>query len=381
MSATEPALVQPKATIGYIDHIKVLLTVLVIMHHACVTYGAPGGWYYSEKSTFIGAVLPMTIFVSVNQAFFMGFFFFLSALFVPSSYNKKGPVKFVSDRLIRLGIPLVFYSLILSPFVSYLVYYFAQGNHITYAQYLGCYDNWIEFGVLWFVAALLVFTMAYAVYRVIAKNEQALVKLPALKRIILFAAIIGLVSFAVRTVFPVGWVLKPLGFQPGHFAQYIAMFALGIIASNNKWLGNTTYAMGKRAKTIVIWVIAIGFPLFFVARTLLKFPVEWFSSGFHWQQLWYAVWEQVVGFCMVTALLCIGKERWNKSSVFLGKLSRATFAVYIFHPLVLVALSMLLRAWTVDPGLKALVVAPLGVGLSFLLGLALVRIPGVNRVL
>jgi surface polysaccharide O-acyltransferase-like enzyme len=376
----QPALIQPKTKINYIDHIKVLLTVLVIMHHACVTYGASGGWYYSEKSKLIAAVLPMTIFVSVNQAFFMGFFFFLSALFIPSSYEKKGVVKFVTDRLVRLGIPLVVYSLILSPFMSYLVYYFAKGNHITYTQYLGGYDNWIEFGVLWFVAALLLFTLAYAAYRALAGKLQASSKLPGLLGIIFFAISIGFISFVVRIVFPVGWVLKPLGFQPGHFAQYIAMFTLGIIASSNKWLSQTTYAMGRRAKAIVTWLIIIGFPLFFVARTLLKFPVDWFSSGLHWQQLWYAIWEQVLGFTMVTALLCIGKERWNKPSAFLSALSRATFAVYIFHPLVLISLSMLLRTWAVDPGLKVLIVAPLGVVFSFLLGLGVVRIPGINKV-
>jgi hypothetical protein len=175
----------PKTKVVYIDHIKVGLTALVIIHHALVTYGAPGGWYYSEKSALKAALIPMTAFVAVNQAFFMGFFFFLSALFVPSSYDKKGPLKFVADRLLRLGLPLIFYSFILSPFLSFMVYYFAEGHHITYLQYLGGYDNWIEFGVLWFVAALLIFNLVYVLFRLIVRSTAGVKPLPSVSRILL----------------------------------------------------------------------------------------------------------------------------------------------------------------------------------------------------
>jgi surface polysaccharide O-acyltransferase-like enzyme len=380
MPEEQPALVQPKVKINYIDHLKVVLTVLVIMHHTFITYGAPGGWYYTQKTTLLGALLPMTIFVSVNQAFFMGFFFFLSALFIPSSYDKKGASKFVTDRLIRLGIPLIFYSFVLSPFLSFISYYWAEGHHITYAQYLGGFDGWINFGVLWFVLALLIFTLLYALFRVMSGYIIKAVKLPSVGRILSFALSLGLVTYAVRTLFPVGFVIKPLGFQPAHFPQYIALFILGLIASRSKWINNADYKTGKRMRTIALCVIFIGFPLFFIARKTLGFPVGWYTTGAHWQQLWYAVWEQVVGLTIITALLCIGKHSWNGASAFLSKLSRSTFAVYIFHPLIVISLSVAARNWGVDPAIKLLVVAPLAVVLSFLLGLIIVRIPGVNKI-
>ena len=381
MPESQPALIQPKNKINFIDHLKVVLTVLVILHHAFITYGAPGGWYYSQKTTLLGAIVPMTMFVAVNQAFFMGFFFFLSALFIPSSYDKKGPVKFVTDRLLRLGIPLVFYSFILSPFLSFMVYDGAEGHHITYLQYLGGFDSWISFGVLWFVAALLIFTLLYVLFRIVVKGQSRVKRLPSVAVILLFAAGIGVISYIVRIVFPVGWVLQPLGFQLGHFTQYIAMFILGLIASRSRWLSQVDYGMGKRMRTIALCLVFIGFPLFFVVRRVLDFPVEHFNIGGHWQSLWYAVWEQLVGFSIVTALLCIGKTRWNGTSAFLSKLSRCTFAVYIFHPLVLIALSVAVHNWAVEPVLKLLIVAPLAVIFSFLLGMIIVRIPGVNKII
>jgi surface polysaccharide O-acyltransferase-like enzyme len=378
-TATTPQ--QSKGKILYIDHLKVVLTVLVIMHHACVTYGAPGGWYYSEKTTLLGALLSMTVFVAVNQAFFMGFFFFLSALFIPSSYDKKGPAKFLADRLIRLGLPLVFYSLVLSPFLSFMPYNYT-GTHpqITYAQYLGGFDGWINFGVLWFVAALLIFTLAYALVRMFMDDRYISKPLPSVAKVLLFAVIIGVITYFVRIVFPVGWVLKPLGFQLGHFPQYIAMFVLGLIASRSKWIANADYSTGKTMRTIALCLVFIGFPLFFVAQKMLDFPIDYFNIGGHWQSLWYAVWEQLVGFSIVTTLLCIGKTKWNGPSKFLSLLSRSTFAVYIFHPLILIGLSVALHSWAIEPALKLLVVAPLAVIGSFLLGLLVVRIPGVNRV-
>lgn len=377
-SALIPA--QPKK-LFYIDNLKVALTILVVLHHSVITYGGPGGWYYAQKTTKIAALLPMTMFVATNQAFFMGFFFFLSSYFIKSSYDRKGAGKFVSDRLLRLGLPLIFYSLILSPFLSYMVYYFAKRHHITYLQYLGGFDSWIDFGVLWFVAALLLFTLTYALVRQLGSVKQGTkLAAPSAGTIILFAAITGVISFLVRTVFPVGWVLKPLGFQLGHFAQYIALFILGLLAYKNDWLSKLSLKTGKRL-AILAACLFIFFPGFFVIKLTTNMPLDWYSGGFHWQSLLYAVWEQVIGFSITTALLTFGREYWNKTSVFLAKLSRCAFAVYIFHPLVLIALSMTVLNWEVDPALKLLVVGPLAVIGSFALASVVVLIPGVRKVI
>jgi surface polysaccharide O-acyltransferase-like enzyme len=367
--------------IHYIDTLKVLLTILVVLHHCFITYGAPGGWYYSEKTTQTAAIVPMTIFVSVNQAFFMGFFFFLSAYFITPSYDRKGAARFIGDRLLRLGLPLVFYSFILSPLLSYLVYYFGYGHHITYLQYLGGFHPWIDFGVLWFVAALLLFTLVYVAVRTLVKTGASKpVITPSAGIIVLFAAAVGLVSFLVRTRLPVGWVLKPVGFQPGHFSQYIALFILGLVAYKNNWLNTLTYKTGKQLFFLFLGLLMF-FPVFYIIQTKFHMPGEWYSGGFHLQALLYAVWEQVIGFSIITALLVFGRELWNKSSTLLANLSRYTFAVYIFHPLVVISASMLFRDWTIDPALKLLLVAPIAVVGSFLLAWLVVLVPGVKRVI
>jgi surface polysaccharide O-acyltransferase-like enzyme len=365
----------------YIENIKILLTVLVVLHHTFITYGASGGWYYTQKTTQMGALVPMTMFVSINQSFFMGFFFLLAAYFTGPSYDRKGTGQFITDRLMRLGIPLLFYSFVLSPFISYLVYYFGKGHHINYLQYLSGYDSWIDFGVMWFVAALLVFTFIYVAGRSLIKvTFKKPLPAPGTAAILLFAVLLGVVSFLVRILFPVGWVLKPLGFQLGHFPQYIALFIVGLLAYRNQWFESLSKQTGKRL-ALSAWLCLLFFPVFFLIRLKLNMPVAWYSGGFHWQSLLYAVWEQWIGLSILTALLSRGKRLWNKSSVLLGKLARCSFAVYIFHPLAIVGLSLAVRNWAVDPVIKLLFVAPLAVLISFLLGRLILWIPGVKKII
>ena len=371
---------EPKSKILYIDHLKVLLTALVIVHHALVTYGAPGGWYYFEKTELEAAVIPMTMAVSVDQSFFMGFFFFLSALFIPGSLKRKGATVFIKDRFFRLGIPLIYYSLVQATVMNFLVYRYAEKHDITFVQFLSGYDGWINVGVLWFVLALLLFTLCYVVWTKTTKQDCNNWPLPSLKQILIFAAVLGLITFLIRTIFAVGWVLEPLGFQLGHFPQYIAMFVFGLVAAENKWIQQIDQQHYRKLNIFIFCMIFIGFPVIFSLKIVFGQPLEWFVGGWHMAALLYALWEQMIGISIMAALLAFGKIKLNKYSGFMNKMSRSAFAVYILHPLVLVVVSLLLKDWAIDPAVKFLVVAPLGVLASFLLGYVVVKIPGINQV-
>jgi surface polysaccharide O-acyltransferase-like enzyme len=80
------------------------------------------------------------------------------------------------------------------------------------------------------------------------------------------------------------------------------------------------------------------------------------------------------------SLLGYGKEKWNGQSMLLKNMSRSSYAVYIFHPLVLVSIALLFRSLTIDPAFKLLFVAPLAVFFSFLFGSLLVKIPVVKNI-
>jgi hypothetical protein len=368
--------------ITYIDHLKVLLTVLVVLHHVFVTYGAPGGWYYQQKTTHIAALFPMTVFVATNQSFFMGFFFFLSALFVGASYQKKGAGRFLADRLKRLGIPLVFYSLVLSPTLNYMVEHYGYGQHRSFIEYMSGYHHWIDFGVLWFVAALLLFNFVYLVLKNIpAFNLNLKIKFPSSGQLLITGFVLGVLSFLARLVFPTGWSLQPLGFQLGYFPQYIALFIFGLIASNNNWLNELNFKQGKFMWYLALFMVIIILPVLFILFLVLKFPGNYFNGGWNIVAFSYSLWEQITGIVIMTALLSISKFKWNDASAFMGNLSANAFGVYIFHPVVLISLSLLLQSWPVNPVVKLIVVAPAAVALSFLLVSFIRKIPFVSSVI
>jgi fucose 4-O-acetylase-like acetyltransferase len=70
----------------YLDHLKVVLTVLVIAHHASQAYAPLSGDWLISNPTKSAALMP---FQTVNAAFFMGLFFLISGYFVPGAYDRK----------------------------------------------------------------------------------------------------------------------------------------------------------------------------------------------------------------------------------------------------------------------------------------------------
>jgi glucans biosynthesis protein C len=363
----------------YIDNIRIWMTVLVILHHAAVTYGAPGSWYYSEKGDSLLVGLVLTVFVATNQAFFMGFFFFLSSFFIPASYEKKGSSKFILDRLKRLGIPLIFYTLILGPATIYIAIRYGEDMQLSFSDYYFNKKDWIGFGVLWFTAALLLFTF---VYWLIPKDKSGSEPLafPKNRVIFLFAILLGIVSFLVRIFFPIGWTLDPLGFQLGHFTQYIALFVIGIVAFQNKWLQAITYETGMFWLKVAAITLFIGFPGIYSLKFITNSPIEVFQGGFTIYSLLVSLWEQLMGISIILAFLGIARVKATEQGALGKEMSRSAYAAYIIHPLILVLISVLLQDIQMHLLLKFVIVGCTAVITTFALSYILVRLPLVKEV-
>jgi hypothetical protein len=74
-------------------------------------YGAIGSWFWHERTpeNSLSSLL-LTYFCTFNQAWFMGLFFLLVRTYVPASLARKGAFKFLLDRSLRLGIPLLVFG-------------------------------------------------------------------------------------------------------------------------------------------------------------------------------------------------------------------------------------------------------------------------------
>ena len=376
--------VAAKPRLLYIDNLRILLTILVILHHLAIGYGAPGNNIYVETGEIstVSTIL-LTLFVAINQAFFMGFFFMISSYFTPGSYDRKGAGAYVLDRLKRLGIPLMFYIVVIDPLLNFVLarYYDYEGS---FRQFLSLYlQNLIDFralgvGPLWFVAALLIFSLAYVLWRLVFPQPPATppseVKAPSNWVIAAFALVLGLTTFVVRIWFPVGWEFRLLGFQVAHFVQYIALFIVGILAYRGDWFARISIAQGKFWLRMVLILIVL-FPVLFVAVGALEGNVDKAFGGLHWQSLAYSVWEQFMCLAMVVTLLVGFRSRFNRQGSLAQKMSAAAYATYIFHRPTITLLALALVSISLDLALKFVLVAPLAVALSFLVGYIVKQLP------
>src|ERR1017187_4980194 len=149
----------------YIDRLRTAMTALVVVFHAAITYGGDCGWFYHEvEASARPSSLLLTMFCATNQAYFMGFFFLLAGYFTPSSLERNGYARFIGDRFLRLGLPLLAFGLILGPLTAALVTF--AGGRGFWGTFLGLWQD-REFinGPLWFTQALLIFSLSYCTWR------------------------------------------------------------------------------------------------------------------------------------------------------------------------------------------------------------------------
>ncbi len=361
-----------KARTHFIDHLRIVLTVLVIFHHAAITYGAAGGWYWRETEE--ASSLPLTLFCSINQAFFMGFFFLLAGYFTPPAFDRKGSVQFLKDRLIRLGIPILIYGYVIGPITIALAQTEDDGTPFTDNLLRLWSRAYFNIGPLWFAEALLIFAAGYWLWRSLKFGASLPKSFPSQTALLIAALGVGAAAFLIRLVLPVGQAL--VGLQIGYFASYIFLFVAGCLAWPGRWLEQVGSAQAK-PWLVVMAIALVGFP--FVI--LLSGDIDQGRGGVNSLALIYAFWEPLVAWGIILGLLWQFRLRANQPSP-LGKwLSERAYGVYIVHPPVLVGVSLLLHPWSAPPLVKFAVagsVASLGcVAIASLLLL----IPGARRVL
>lgn len=371
----------------YIDNLRILLTILVIMHHLALGYGGTGDWPYREPGELstVSTIL-ITLFLAINQSFFMGFFFMISSYFTPGSYDRKGAWPYLKDRLIRLGIPLLFFMIVIVPLIGYVLARF-YGNPVSLgnflAQYLGDFKG-LTVGSMWFVAALLIFSIFYVLWRLLPIPAINIYpsegKAPSNLAIAGFALVLGLLTFVVRIWLPVGWASPVLNFQLPHFIQYIAFYIVGILAYRGNWFSRLTAAQGKLWFRMVL-ILLVLFPVLFVTSGALEGDLDKAFGGVHWQSLAYSVWEQFMGMAMIVTLLVWFRSRFNQQGSLTQKMSAAAYATYIFHVPVIILLAIALSSIKLELALKYILVAPVAVALSFLVGYVVKRLPIARNIL
>lgn len=386
----------PKRTrLRFVDNMGILLITLVVIFHLAVTYGASGFWPYREVVDPDEATsLVFTLFTALNGPYVVGAFFLIAGYFTPGSYDRKGFGSFLGSRLVRLGIPFLFYVLVIDPLIYWGIKAALYGYSGSFWSYLGeHFRGYRSLGVgpLWFVEGLLIVTILYSLLRLVANSRPLAIPPPnpaqrdapppSNKIIVLFALGLGIATFALRIWLPVGSLLEVLSLPISQFPQYVGLFFAGNLAYRRNWFLGIPDRTGKLWFGVALFFMLVLFPLMFLLGGALEGNTEPYMGGLHWQSFAYSVWEQFVGVGMILALLVFFRRRFSRQGRMARELSACTYTVYFIHAPVLVFLGLALRNIALPPLLKWALVAPAAVVLCFALAYLLKRIPGLRRIL
>jgi len=372
---------------AYLDNLRSFVIFLVVAVHASVTYSGYGGWYYKEASPDMLDMASRAVFglfEAFTQAWFMGILFFLAAFFATKSLAKRGSAAFVEERLFRLGLPLLIYMLVVEPFIYYCLMDYGNireryGFVAFYLGYLSSFRWLVGTGPLWFVETLLFFSLLYAAWRALRPARRAEAPAPATLTLILIILATGLLAFSIRLFQPVGTSVANL--QLCYFGAYIVLFILGIHAGERGWLEGYPAKTGLRWFVTVLCAGPVLLIVLFVGGGATRVSAL-INGGLYWQSFAYAFWEAFVAIGFSLGLIAFCRRHFDRATPFALLLSRNSFAIYMFHAPVLIAISLLLKGWQAYFLLKALVAAPLAFSATLALSfLVLRRIPGLKAVL
>ena len=355
-----------------LDHLRVVLTALVILHHTAIVYGGSGGWYWKQEPDASQRLL--LLFNAVNQSYFMGFFFLLAGYFTPGSFDRKGPARYLGERFVRLGLPLLAYVLVLSPLTIALAHY-ARGQPFMAAWGERYREHDVEPGPLWFAWALLLFALAYVSWRRLTGIRPGKVsRLPSPVTLLLAAIVVGAASFLVRLAVPVGH--NVLWLQLGYFPPYILLFILGCMAAPNQLLERITATDARP------WLITSAIMLVLLPVVLVTAAGHGdVHGGWSFNAAFYALWDPLTAWGIILGLLWSFRTYFPEGNRFTEALARQAFGAYIVHPPVVVALSLLARNLPMHPLLKFGLVGMAACVGAFAVSSLLLLIPPLRKVL
>lgn len=371
---------RPKPRLAYFDNLRGVLAVLVVVHHAILPYGIPGGHLFPSHTIHNFLSPPILI----NASFLMMGFFFASGVFFPISFN-KGAGPFLRSKLIRIGIPMLFGCMLYLPFLKYWL--MKEHQATSFFQFLTDYyfthftslntPCGFDFAHLWFLEHLLLYSLFYAGICMLWPRPVYL-RAPGPWGWVIITVVLAVLSFFIRLWYPLGtWtgLLYFIQAEPGHLPHYAGFLVLGILAGRNGWLDQVSTRMGY-VMFAIFMTLALGFWILYLCG------VEVYSLGWlNWVNVRWSLIESTMAICATVGLLVVFRNHENWGGRVLKFLADNSYGVYILHIGFVVSLQHAIHDWPLHTLLKALLVTAVGVPMSYLATYLVRKIPGVQRVL
>jgi hypothetical protein len=229
-------------------NLRAVVIVIVLAFHSVLPYLAslPAAAYPFDSPPYQWLAFPIVdnarwfgfdLFCAWQDVGLMALMFFLSGLFVPSSLARKGSWKFLSDRLLRIGIPFALAVIFLAPLAYYPAYRATAVDPglSAYWQHWRSLPFWPA-GPQWFLWQLLAFNiLAAALHGFVPGWRERLVRLVAFaggNPIRFFVVLVMLSALAyvplALAYSPFPWMnIGPISFQLSRPLLYLVYFFVG----------------------------------------------------------------------------------------------------------------------------------------------------------
>ena len=372
-----------KKRVLFFDQIKALMIALVIAVHVPLAFY--GNW--------MGVRIPMEgisdplfatayrFFSYSCQTFFMYMLFLISGYFVPPSIHKKGVVRYLRDRLLRIGVPFLV-GLLLINNISTLLGRFSPAS--PYAELPWNEMPFNKVGVLGFLVLLFVFDLLYCAWVALRGDHFAMdtsVPAPQLRSWIISAFVLAILEVVMSTRTELWVVLwnSPLdwfGVQGAHIFTYTFMFFVGCKASSHRWL--------ERLNThlVVRWFrFSIASALCLLTILLVVTFNDSMSTEAGKLGMLMTFFYTFIGWGVIGYLLLWFQRNESRCGEWLATAGINSFGAYIIHSLVLVVVLEAIGFIGLNHWLIALAATVLGIIMSFGITDQLRRIPSVARVI
>lgn len=349
----------------HLDALKTVLTAAVIVAHAAMTYGAVGTWIYEEDalSDALGAGLGALV---VGGAMFaLGLFFLIAGMLTTRSLKRVGAGRFLRSRLVRLGLPVVVYALVVWPALHWVIGLVVEdGPRSPIASYRDQFTGsaWQQLGTgpMWFVAVLLIATSGWCSWRM-ARSESR--PRPASTVIWTAVATMALATFLIRLEFPIDSA-QFLDLHVWLWPQAFVMFVVGALGAEQGWLSSISEHTRRRLRfALVTASAALG------AFLVLSDEVDSFAGGWHWEAAGFAAFEGVWAMGVSLLVLDWARRHVRRMSPVMNRIAGASYGAFVAQGPVLVAIALALRPAGLPGDVDFVVLATFGVAVSFLVGL------------
>jgi peptidoglycan/LPS O-acetylase OafA/YrhL len=331
---TPPAASRPSGTdnrLHFIDHLRAVIIVLVIVLHASMTYmtSPPEWWYVIEPKKSLAFTM-LVLLVDVPN---MQILFFIAGFFAYSSLERFGASRFFSQKLIRIGLPWLVGVVFLTPPSAYLITV-TRGIAKPYLEFwlTDFWGPYFQQSVYWFLGILL---LLFALLAVLVNGEarwqhvERRTAQPTWSLFVKFWAAMALWFFICSVTLPTdSWIvsMKLFVFQPTRLLLYAGYFGLGVYADRTGWLRDNGYR-----PAIHQWMpIALATGFAYLAFRL-SMPGE---NNLYLLALQAAMFN---AFCLsgLMASLALFYRLFDRPHRLSSSLARNTFGIYYVHPLIL----------------------------------------------